>query len=483
MDIAQMRSRLFKPLFSAFVFYLIAGALKITIIVAKANGGELPQFIGIGEKAFTLFSTLGTVTILRWLVADAPFSMLRRYTVAPLLKSIITLLIYFGAAIVLLHRLFGINLTPLLTTSAVLTGVLALSLQETLKNLFTGLWINMERIVAKGDWVRVADKEGQVMEVTWRTTRLLTRENNCIYLPNRMLAEGVLENCSHPTPLHVVEVVVGAGYHEPPNKVKEVLLDIARNTDSVLKKPEPEVLIGNFGDSSINYKFRAWIDVSQSILPLVRDDLYSKIWYAFRRNSIEIPFPVRTIHYKTEEDAPSGEMSLAALREIDFLGPLSDEELKKVSSSSRINLFGKGEVIVRQGDTGDTCYLIRSGSVDVVLKDESGDERFITNLKPGDFFGEMSLLAGDPRTATVIAREDTSCLVIASQAFQGVFVENPDLAERLSELLARRLSELNNVKSEAASEKDKKEAEKSAQKNIMNKIKRFFRVDQGVIEH
>ncbi|HLB05223.1 MAG TPA: cyclic nucleotide-binding domain-containing protein, partial [Thermodesulfobacteriota bacterium] len=141
-----------------------------------------------------------------------------------------------------------------------------------------------------------------------------------------------------------------------------------------------------------------------------------------------------------------------------------------------------GERIVRQGDTGDTCYLIRSGSVDVVLKDESGDERFITNLKPGDFFGEMSLLAGDPRTATVIALEDTSCLVIASKAFQVIFVENPDLAERLSELLARRLSELNNVKSVAASEKDKKEAEKSAQKNIMKKIKRFFGVDQGVIK-
>ena len=121
--------------------------------------------------------------------------------------------------------------------------------------------------------------------------------------------------------------------------------------------------------------------------------------------------------------------------------------------------------------------------MDVVLKDESGDERFITNLKPGDFFGEMSLLAGEPRTATVIAREDTSCLVIASKAFQVVFVENPDLAETLSELLARRLSELNNVKSVAASEKDKKEAEKSAQINIMKKIKRFFRVDQGVIQH
>jgi len=224
------------------------------------------------------------------------------------------------------------------------------------------------------------------------------------------------------------------------------------------------------------------VDDFQAV-PNTKSEINGKIWYAFRRNGIEIPFPVRVTYNRTEEKVSAEGAVASALRDIDLLSPLKEDELKRVAAFSRFEFFGAGERIVRQGDTGDTCYLIRSGSVDVILKDAAGGERLITTLRPGEFFGEMSLLAGDPRTANVIAREDTSCLVIASKAFQVVFVENPDLAETLSELLARRLSELNNVKSVAASEKDKKEAEKSAQKNIMNKIKRFFRVDQGVIEH
>ena len=320
------------------------------------------------------------------------------------------------------------------------------------------------------------------MEVTWRTTRLMTRENDCIYIPNRLLAEDLLENYTFPTPLHIVDVEIGASYSDPPNKVKDLLITIAKETDGVLTKPEPEVWVEGYSDSSIQYKLRAWVDDFQAV-PNTKSEINGKIWYTFRRNGIEIPFPIRVTYNRTEEKVSTHGDIVPALRDIDLLSPLKEDELKRVAAFSRFEFFGASEHIVRQGDTGDTCYFIRSGSVDVVLKDESGDERFITTLKPGEFFGEMSLLAGDPRTATVIAREDTSCLVIASQAFQGVFVENPDLAERLSELLARRLSELNNVKSEAASEKDKKEAEKSAQKNIMNKIKRFFRVDQGVIEH
>src|SRR3972149_7562282 len=161
-----MRAKLLKPLFTSLILYSIAGIFKAVIIIAKANAFHFPQLIRIGEKSLTLFFTLGTVILLRWLIADAPFSMLRRYTVAPLLKSIITFLLYFGTVLVLLNRLFGINLTPLLTTSAVLTGVLALSLQETLKNFFTGLWINTERVVAKGDWVKIADKERENLKVT-----------------------------------------------------------------------------------------------------------------------------------------------------------------------------------------------------------------------------------------------------------------------------------------------------------------------------
>lgn len=473
MEETQQRSKLIKPLYIAFALYLLAGALETGLRYAKAGELISVDMTATGRKLVILFSTLSTVVLLRWIIADTPFSFLRKYTVAPLLKSVITLLIYFGAAIVLLNRLFDINLKPILTGSAVLTGVLALSLQETLKNLFTGLWINTERIVAKGDWVKISDREGQVMDVTWRTTRLLTRENDYIYLPNRFLAEGVLENYSYPVSLHVVDVDIDAGYHEPPNKVKKILKDIANETSSVLGKPEPEVWVTNFTDFSIRYRLRVWVNDFQ-LAPYARSEVNSKIWYAFRRNNIEIPYPVRVNYQREEEKVSDEEAIMYALKGLEFLSPLKKEELTRISVYSRFEVFGAGEIIVRQGDSGDTCYLIRSGSVEVVLRDDAGGEIFIAALKAGDFFGEMSLLAGEPRTATVVAREDTACLVITSQGFQNVFIENPSLAENLSELLARRSGELNEIKGLAQSERA--EAEKAAQKNIMKKIKRFFKV-------
>jgi len=471
-----MRAKLLKPLFTSLILYSIAGIFKAVIIIAKANAFHFPQLIRIGEKSLTLFFTLGTVILLRWLIADAPFSMLRRYTVAPLLKSIITFLLYFGTVLVLLNRLFGINLTPLLTTSAVLTGVLALSLQETLKNFFTGLWINTERVVAKGDWVKIADKEGKVLEVTWNTTRLLTRKNDCIYIPNRILMEGHLENYSYPSPLHTVEVDIGASYNDPPNKVKNVLIDLAKDLPHVTTEPKPEAWIINYSDFSINYKLRAWVNDFR-LVPYVKTEINSRIWYAFRRNNIEIPFPVRVSYVREDKKVSKTEIIMNSLKNIEFLNLINYDELRNIAAYSSFETFGAGETIVKQGDTGDTFYLIHSGIVDVLYKDSARNEKLLATLKQGEFFGEMSLLAGEPRAATVIAHEDTSCIVVSSKGFKSAFIKNPNLAESLSELLAKRSGKLEEIKNLAISEREKLEAERDAQKNILKKIKEFFKVD------
>jgi len=471
----QMRAKLLKPLFTSLILYSIAGIFKAVIIIAKANDLNFPQLFRIGEKSLTLFFTLGTVILLRWLIADAPFSMLRRYTIAPLLKSIITFLIYFGAALVLLNRLFGINLTPLLTTSAVLTGILALSLQEILKNFFTGLWINTERVVAKGDWVRIANVEGEVLEVTWNTTRVMTRKNDLIYIPNRLLIEGPTENYTYPSSLHAVEVDIGASYFDPPNKVKNVLIELAKDLPHVMTEPKAEAWITNYGDFSINYRIRAWVNDFR-LVPYVKTEINSRIWYAFRRNNVEIPFPMRVNYARQEKKHFETEIIMNSLKDIEFLSPINYDELRNIAAYSSFETFGTGETIVKQGDTGDTFYLIHSGIVDVLYKDSAGNEKPLATLKQGEFFGEMSLLAGEPRKATVIAHDDTSCIVVSSKGFKSAFIKNPNLAESLSELLAKRSDELEKIKNLAVSEREKLETEISLKKNILNKIKNFFKV-------
>lgn len=464
--------KMLRSLFISVALFLVAASIKALLLFLSAREWAHPGILSFGGKLTVFLTTGGVVFLLRWLIADAPLNLLRRYTVTPLLRTIITLLLYFAAFMYLLHKLFGINMLPLLTTSAVLTGILALSLQETLKNLFTGLWINTERIVAKGDWVRVADKEGQVMEVTWRTTRLLTRGDDHIILPNRMLAENVLENLTYPTPLHMVELDISASYKDAPNKVREVLAGLAASCRHVKADPAPEILLLGYGDYAVNYRVRVWIDEYLKDMT-VRSDIYRRAWYAFRRHSIEIPYPIRAILRKHEPMPVDAGVVAASLREIDFLKVLRDEDLDIVARSARAETFGEGEPIVVQGEPGDTCYFIRSGMADVMLKGPSGEEGFIASLKAGDFFGEMSLLAGEPRSATVVAMEDTVCVVIGSEAFGAIFSDNPAIAEKLSEVLAVRTAELEAVRSKTVS---RTESQKHIQKTIMSKIKRFFKI-------
>ncbi|MBI5598222.1 MAG: mechanosensitive ion channel [Deltaproteobacteria bacterium] len=461
-----------KPLLTALALAVMAAALRAFLYIAEREGLDWPQAVSIADKAYTVFSTFGVVFLLRWLVADAPFNLLRRYTFAPLLRTFITLLFFFGALLFLLHRLLDINVLPLFTTSAVLTGIIALSLQDTIKNLFTGLWINMERVAAKGDWVKVADREGQVMDVTWRTTRLLTRENDYIFLPNRMLADGALENYTFPTPFHIVDINVTAGYDDPPNKVKDVLVEVASHTHGVVAEPAPVVWATGYGDSAIHYRLRVWIN-DYAIAPDVQSGLVSAIWYAFRRSHIEIPYPSRTIHYRRAGGRPEGVDILASLRSIDFLRALGDAELERVADYARIEVFGHGEAIVREGEEGRTCYYIIAGDVDILHRGHGPKGVLLTTLAAGGFFGEMSLLTGEKRNATAVAAKDTTCLVMESGAFRRIFNENSAVAERLSELLARRRAEHHEFKSKV---KSRAEAQKEDEHNILAGIRRFFNI-------
>lgn len=473
-DSGIKKGSIWKPLLFVGFFLILAAIFKI---IGIATHDILPQQGSkILDGGFILFITFAVLIFARWLIVDAPFSFLKHFTIIPLLKTLISLILYFITMVYLLHRFVGINLTPLLTTSAVLTGIIALSLQETLKNLFTGIWINTERIVAKGDWVNIAGKEGHIMDVTWRTTRLLTFSNDYIYLPNKILSEGPVENYTYPSPLHIVKIDINASYKDPPHKVRDILLEIASQNPHVLKDPCPEVHLTTFGDFSIQYKLRVGINNYGAILN-IKSDLYYNIWYAFKRNSIEIPFPIRTLyHHKSEISHIVSDDIKTCLREIDFLKPLNETDIDNISSTARMEIYGEKEIIFKQGDKGDTCYFIKKGLVDIILKDENGIGICVATLCPGALLGEMSLLTGEDRRATAIVKEDCELVVIDSRGFSQVFKNSPDLMEKMSEIVAKRSLELEETKKKAATEKEDVEKNKTASKIILSKIKAFFKI-------
>jgi CRP-like cAMP-binding protein len=178
----------------------------------------------------------------------------------------------------------------------------------------------------------------------------------------------------------------------------------------------------------------------------IHDTVSTVLWYALRRKSIEIPYPIRTLRNGREPGISAGVEEfereiMTELRQVDFLRDLRDEELQLLLQGVALLKFGAGETIVREGDAGDSLYLIRSGEVEVVASANGAHEVHIHNLRRPAFFGEMALMTGEPRNATVRARTDTELLELGREGFIELFKSHPETATKMGEILALRMSE------------------------------------------
>jgi CRP-like cAMP-binding protein len=274
----------------------------------------------------------------------------------------------------------------------------------------------------------------------WRSTTVITKDGDTIIVPNNQLLTVNVTNFSRPTPIHRIWTQVGFHYRHPPNEVRQVLLDSVRGTPGVLVDPEPDCFPVEFGESTITYALRVWIDDFLRLEP-IQGEVRTRIWYAARRAGLEIPYPMRTIVPATAavEDASTGRS--AALDRVDLFAPLDAACRERLASELREQHFGAGEDIIRQDAPGDSLFIIAHGTVDVRVGVD-GIHRRLASLGPGQFFGEMSLMTGERRSATCTAVTDTVCYVVDQTAFRGVLDTRPSVAEDISDILAKRETEL-----------------------------------------
>ena len=202
----------------------------------------------------------------------------------------------------------------------------------------------------------------------------------------------------------------------------------------VLRDPSPEVLAWSYGDFAIQYRIKYWI-ADYGAQEHIRDRVASSLWYALRRHSIEIPFPTRTVHVRDagrdedeRADAAFERELMADLRQVDWLRGLSDEELKLLVPTVAVRQFGAGEMLVRAGEQGESMFIMRSGKAEVFGHTADGQIRHIANYARGDVIGEMALMTGEPRTASVRALTDLEVIEMDREGFARLFKEHPDAA-------------------------------------------------------
>ncbi len=390
-----------------------------------------------------LFTFYAVFEIVMTLFGDLLPQLRGKPVASPIFKDLLRTVVFLIVSVYAIRLAFPTaDLGSLLATSAIFSLVLGLALQESLSNVFSGIILSVDRPFLAGDWIEIDGKEGKVLDSNWRSTRVWTRSDDVIYVPNSTLAKGNLTNLSRPTKLHWCLREIGVEYGAPPNKVRTVLINMMTQIEGILKEPIPEVRLYNYGDSSITYRLLFAIE-DYDRRTRIEAEVMRGVWYHLKRNGISIPFPIRDVYLHRPKPERRPEEILDLLRKVDILRPLQEGELQMLADDLTSQLFARGEVVCRQGEPGSTFYIVKSGVVTVILRSADGVEAEVAQLKAGVYFGEMSLLTGEPRGATCKALEDSELLCLDRESFAVLLREKPAIAQSMSEIIAARQVESN----------------------------------------
>ncbi len=378
-------------------------------------------------------------------------------------------------------RFLGWQLGSWALPSAVVSAVIGFALQDVLKNVFAGLALQTEAPFDAGDWLMMDGEARQVIEMTWRSTHLRNSIGVDFHEPNANLSAARITNIGSGLVPMGFEMRVPVHYGAPPGLVKAALELAARNCSMVVAVPAPQGLLDSFSESGVVYRLRFWSREVQAVTRLF-DEVQSHVWYQLRRDGWALSFPIRAVeHVETRELAADRRMASASraaglFAKVELLAALPTEAQRRLSEVARHQFFDTGERLVTEGEHGESLMVLARGEV-VVSKSgaELGDSTVeLAQLHEGDYFGEMSLLTGAPRSATITARGPVELFVLDRAALAPLLHEDPRLAETLSRVLTER------VAATAARFEDRRDELRRVsvheEHTLLAKIRDFFRL-------
>jgi small-conductance mechanosensitive channel/CRP-like cAMP-binding protein len=460
------------------------------VVLLALHVGALLAAHAFDSAAVTkrVLSTAATVLLLASLGRSAVLLLLdaiagRRLRRPPprIVRDLTQALVYAAILLVAL-RSAGVDPASLLTTSALLTAVIALSLQETLGNMVAGLAIQVQQPFDVDDWIQFDGEQkhiGRVIEINWRATKVITLDDVEVVVPNATLAKAPITNFTKPTRASRRSLYVYVPPDVPPHVVQRTILDAIAGSFGVLPEPAASVVTNAFVDGNVEYWVRFFtdrFDKRDGVDGAARD----RIWYALARlGTTPAASPSRAVNLQEVASADRERAERArvdrrrALQSVDFLRTLSDEQFEALATRTVRRMYAPGESIVRQGDTSAEMFVIESGEVSVCLERGGPGDVELARLGPGEFFGEMSLMTGEPRNATVRAAVACVLLVIDHDAFHAVLQLAPDLAERVSRVIAERQAALEGRAAARAPEEPTVQERSSV---LLDRIRRFFAI-------
>ncbi|MCX5742843.1 MAG: mechanosensitive ion channel family protein [Proteobacteria bacterium] len=402
---------------------------------------------------------------------------------------------YILATIATLSK-HGMDPTGALATGAVVSAVLAISLQQTLGNILGGVALQLDGSVKEGDWIQLENgKQGKVRAIRWRHTLVETRDWSTIVVPNaQLLANNITilgKRDGLPAPQRMW-VWLNVDFRYPPTRVTEVVTEAihASPIENVVDDPRPNVVCMDFArdlrESFATYAVRYWIRDLASDSP-TDSRVRARVYTALKRAGIPLAIPA-VMNLTEVNDAERQERRQqreidryqAALETVPLFASLTPEELRTLAEGMSPAIYVKDEVITKQGAKANWLYVMTSGRADVRTRvdiDGAGPapetSKVVATIAAPNFFGEMGLMTGEPRGADVVAVVDTECLRLGRETFERVLLGRPEIAEAIAIAIATRRVELEAVR-EGLSDDARRRREATERDKILGGIKAFF---------
>ena len=427
--------------------------------------------------AVILLSTALVVALVNRYVWDLYFEKKRQTLIPHFLREVVGGIIFLIALLFVLSSGYHAEaqLKGLLAGSGIAAIILGFAGQNLFAGIIGGISIQINRPYKVGDWLQVGERFAEVMEINWRSTRLRTNDGIYLDIPNNEMVSHTIVNLHYPTEVHAMRIRVGVEYKNAPNRVKDALYRAASTAEGVLAEPKVKVFLVDFVESAVLYEIKFYMGNHVRINE-INDAVRTNVWYELKRQGITIPFPIRTLRMERKAVASIQEEyqeARAILRSEALFECLSDAQIDSLVQQSQVSHFGRGERVIREGAEGDSMFVLLSGAAEVSIS-KNGTSIPVATLKAPDCFGEMSLLTGEHRTATVRAETDCQVMEIGKPVMAELLRASPDCLERLSELLAKRKMETEGLLKEAAFHGQHERKEREYRDTFLHRLRTFF---------
>ncbi len=463
--------------FFQVIFSLIILLLSETIIVADLLTNELYSYQPVIARCFDILWWVVPAFLLKMATESFIWRSLEKRTgrsVPGVMRRFTSYVIYFIALYGIIVFVFKTNITSLMATSGVIAMIIGFIIKANISNFFSGMVINQGNAVRTGDWIKIGSiGEGKVEDITWRSTKLRTKEGCLLSIPNSTVSESPVYNYYYPNRVYRMDFTISLPPDYKPDYVKRILYDAVVSAECVLNNPAPVIrftgISGGKADYLINFSVPDYEKKG-----IYYEEVWKRIWNQLRFSHIKLSGQSNENMATCLIDPDSIMTPKEVLDSIEIFSLFSDETKNELADKMKSHRCPPDKPIVKQGEKGESMFIVARGVVSVWVSFQEDEPAYeIARMGPGSIFGEMALLTGQPRYATIIPITKTDVYEITKEDIYPHIENQPRILERLSEILAerKRIIDIKKSQTQKLSQDRKKRA---LSKTILGKIKRTF---------